>query len=264
MTIEELKQVKHGSVVHKKGSQYYAVLLGIFSYETLTLCCVRVKENDFSEDKIFTKIKTSKFGTISFDSLYYSDFELIQKDFTSTILKLQMIMPEHRMLNATNEPFYKEFRMVFCKKDLRPLRSYYIIRKDSSRTDINHVCNGDGTFFDNTTNLIKQISLPDNFIAIEQGGINPDRYGSGIEAGNIFSYQGGYLIILKKHYTKFVVAIIPKGKFISLENCFADRTIMSKRELSRCFMEIDAFSMPLMKLFVKYEDKLKDYDFSRY
>lgn len=76
------------------------------------------------------------------------------------------------------------------------------------------------------------LRLTGEFIARRNYGINPNIYSHGeITVGSIVNFETYTFIVLKRHYTKFLVACIPTGNVLSLKGCYSIRNVLKKSEL---------------------------------
>ena len=118
------------------------------------------------------------------------------------------------------------------------------------------IYNNEGIVFVNNT--FKVLRLTGEFIARKNYGINPNIYSHGeITVGSIVNFETYTFIVLKRHYTKFLVACIPTGNVLSLKGCYSIRNVLKKSELEMGCVRQDAYSRELINFMMKYDEQLQ-------
>lgn len=259
MTIEEYKQLTYGSVIKDTREGNYLVLLGLAVVSPNYITYVRVGEKKLNEKDLLKEVKACTNIISIYKFFVTKEFHLVKElNFQNFVMKTKMVgLNKNDYYVEEFVPFYLTMHIITDIKEFTPLESYEIVFSDGNTTSFAYVYNNEGIVFVNNT--FKAIKLTKEFIAKKNYCINPNIYSLGdITIGSIVDFTSYTCIVLKRHYTKFLVACIPNGNTVSLNGCFAIRKVVSKKELETGHLRSNAYSKDIIQLVMQYDDKLKE------
>ena len=259
MNIEEFKQLTYGSVIKDTRRGDYLVLLG-FSVVTVNyVTYVRINEKKLNEKDLLKEVKSCTSIKSLLEFFTTQEFHLVKElNFLNFVMKTKLTgINKNDYYVEEVVPFYILMHVITDIKEFSPLESYEITFRDGNTTDFAYIYNDEGIVFVNNT--FKVIKLTgEEFIARKNYGINPNIYSHGeITIGSIINFATYTCIVLKRHYTKFLIACISTGNALSLQGCYSIRKVVKKSELEMGRVRTDAYSQELIKLMMKYDEQLK-------